>query len=55
MLKSINFDHKCEVLELTSEIERTEKHLEYLKEKRMKSLKILLEAWRIEKQSNSHD
>lgn len=49
MLKSILFDHKCEVLELNSEIDRTEKHLEYLREKRVKSLKILLEVWKIKK------
>lgn len=55
MLKSILFDHKCEVIELTNEIDRTEKYLEYLKEKRVKSLKILLEVWRIEKLNENHD
>lgn len=55
MIKSLLFNHKCEVLELSKEIDRTEKHLEYLRKKRVESLKILLEAWKIEQLSKSND
>jgi len=55
MLKSLLFNHKCEVLELSNEIDKYERHLEYLRKKRVESLKILLEAWRIEQLSKSND
>jgi hypothetical protein len=55
MLKSQLFDHKRLVLELSKEIDQTEKQLKYLRKKRVESLKILLEAWRIEQLSKSND